>query len=236
MEYVGKYRGKVIDPRDPSQLGRVRVRVPVVHENLDNSQLPWAMPCSPYAGKDIGFFMIPPASSSVWVEFEAGEPDRPIWSGCFWEPGELPKNAQLKEAEKVQVFRTEGITFTWSNHGDNKGVSLEVESPVVNNPLRLVFNADGIELNNNNETTIRLKANEIQIDNGGGSTIVLTTRDIQLKEQATTTKLTANSIELSSTPASATFGSAGIELKHGAAAIALNTATVNVNNGALEVI
>ena len=236
MEYLGKYRGTVVNPRDPNQLGRVKVKVPVVHENLNDSQLPWAMPCTPYAGKDIGFFMIPPKDANVWVEFEAGEPDRPIWSGCFWEPGELPKNAQVKESEKVQVFKAKGITFTWRNHGDNKGVDLEVKSPVVSNPLKMIFNAEGIELNNNNKTVIRIKGNEIEIDNGGGSTIVLTTSDIQLKEQATSVKLDANSIDLSSTPATAKFGAAGIELKHGAAAVALQTATVNVNNGALEVI
>lgn len=237
MQYLGKYRGTVVDPQDPDQLGRVKVRVPIVHEALDNGQLPWAMPCTPYAGKDVGFFMIPPAEANVWVEFEQGEVERPIWSGCFWDPGELPKNAQVSEPEKVQVFQVEGITFTWSNHGDNKGVALEVENPVVQNPLKLVFNADGIELNNNNKTVIQLKANEIHIDNSGASKIVLTTRDIKLVEQTTELTLSASSVDVSSPPATAKFNAAsGIELKHGAASVTLATVSVNVNNGALEVI
>ncbi len=243
-QYLGKYRGIVINPRDPKKLGRVMVRVPVVHQELDDAQLPWALPCTPYAGQDVGFFMIPPEGANVWVEFEEGEVDLPIWSGCFWgDPDHpenlqsLPENTQVDEPENVQVFKVKGITCTWSNHGDNKGVTLEVQDPVVQNPLKLVFNAEGIELNNNNATVIRLKANEIQIDNGGSSTIVLTTSDIKLTEQSTEVALSASSVDVSSQPATAKFNAAsGIELKHGGASVALATASVNVNNGALEVI
>jgi uncharacterized protein involved in type VI secretion and phage assembly len=236
-QYLGKYRGTVVDPRDPDKLGRVKVRVPIVHEDLDEAQLPWAMPCSPYAGQDVGFFMIPPGGANVWVEFEQGEVDLPIWTGCFWESGQLPENAQVDEPEKVQVFRVEGITCTWSNHGNNKGVTLEVQDPVVQNPLKLVFNAEGIELNNNNATVIRIKSDEIQIDNRGSSTLVLTTSDITLTEQSTMVKLSASSTEIRSSPATAKFDAAsGIELKHGGASIAMAVASVNVNNGALEVV
>ena len=44
----------------------------------------WALPAVPYAGDGVGFFMIPPIGASVWIEFEHGDPDYPIWTGCFW--------------------------------------------------------------------------------------------------------------------------------------------------------
>jgi uncharacterized protein involved in type VI secretion and phage assembly len=53
------------------------------------------MPCTPYAGRDVGFFAIPPVNSNVWVEFEQGDPDYPIWSGCFWGMNELPEAAKV---------------------------------------------------------------------------------------------------------------------------------------------
>ena len=73
-EYLGKYRGVVVNNRDPLKQGRVQVRVPAV---LGESTLRWAMPCMPYAGpEEVGFFTIPPEKARVWVEFEAGDPNR----------------------------------------------------------------------------------------------------------------------------------------------------------------
>ena len=77
--YFGKYRGKVENNVDPSQLGRLQVSVPAV---LGSGQNSWAMPCTPYAGSSVGWFALPPVNSDVWVEFEQGDPDYPIWSGC----------------------------------------------------------------------------------------------------------------------------------------------------------
>lgn len=85
--YHGKYRGTVENPVDFKGMGRVQVSVPDV---LGDGTLAWAMPCTPYAGDDVGFFAIPPRGASVWVEFERGDPDYPIWSGCFWEMGQAP--------------------------------------------------------------------------------------------------------------------------------------------------
>ena len=86
-QFFGKYRGTVANNIDPQMMGRVQVSVPSV---LGEGQLSWAMPCVPYAGSGVGFFAIPPNGANVWVEFEAGDPDYPIWSGCFWGMGEAP--------------------------------------------------------------------------------------------------------------------------------------------------
>lgn len=68
-QFHGKYRGKVLKNQDPLSLGRLQVSVPAV---LGEGSLSWAMPCVPYAGKDVGFFMLPSEGSNVWVEFEGG--------------------------------------------------------------------------------------------------------------------------------------------------------------------
>ncbi len=44
----------------------------------------WALPCVPAAGIQSGVFVVPPIGSQVWVEFEQGDPDYPIWTGGFW--------------------------------------------------------------------------------------------------------------------------------------------------------
>jgi hypothetical protein len=44
----------------------------------------WAMPCLPVAGINTGVFTVPQIGSGVWIEFEHGDPDRPVWVGGYW--------------------------------------------------------------------------------------------------------------------------------------------------------
>jgi uncharacterized protein involved in type VI secretion and phage assembly len=47
----------------------------------------WALPCVPLAGPSgtpMGIYLVPPIGAGVWIEFEKGDPDYPIWVGCRW--------------------------------------------------------------------------------------------------------------------------------------------------------
>jgi Type VI secretion system/phage-baseplate injector OB domain len=76
----GKFRGIVVDNVDPEGIGRVMVKVPAV---LGVHSL-WALPCVPYSPAPPTPFEVPQPGSQVWVEFEGGNPELPIWTGCFW--------------------------------------------------------------------------------------------------------------------------------------------------------
>lgn len=77
----GKYRGTVINNIDPLQIGRIQVMAPDVAGFVPST---WAMPCVPAAGINTGMFTVPLIGSGVWVEFERGDPDYPIWVGGYW--------------------------------------------------------------------------------------------------------------------------------------------------------
>jgi hypothetical protein len=79
-KYFGKYRGMVLNNIDPMQMGRLMIQVPDISGLLPSS---WAMPCFPVTGKQMGVWVLPVIGSGVWVEFEQGDPDYPIWVGCF---------------------------------------------------------------------------------------------------------------------------------------------------------
>jgi hypothetical protein len=84
QEYYGKYRGTVLNNVDPEQRGRLMLNVPDVLGPIPSS---WAEPCVPLAGPSgppMGVYLVPPVGAGVWVEFEHGDPDYPIWSGCRW--------------------------------------------------------------------------------------------------------------------------------------------------------
>lgn len=80
-KFYGKYRGMVLNNLDPMQMGRVQVQVPDV---LGIGISSWAMPCVPFAGKQSGAYVLPQIGDGVWVEFEQGNADYPIWVGGFW--------------------------------------------------------------------------------------------------------------------------------------------------------
>ena len=96
-KFYGKYRGFVRDNNDPERLGRLRLEVPAVLGQGKANWSEWAWPCWPVGGNpDTGQHLIPDEGSSVWSEFEAGDPRYPIWSGIFVSgsnPGELPTEA-----------------------------------------------------------------------------------------------------------------------------------------------
>jgi uncharacterized protein involved in type VI secretion and phage assembly len=80
QRFYGKYRGVVTDNDDPQDLGRIKAQVPAV---MGETEVGWALPSFPFIGDGHGFFMLPEVGSMVWVEFEAGNADFPIWSGVF---------------------------------------------------------------------------------------------------------------------------------------------------------
>ena len=85
--YYGKYRGIVTDVDDPNNQLRIRATVPAV---LGEHACGWAMPAAPFAGDGHGVVLLPKVGSGVWIEFEAGRLDSPIWSGAWWAEGERP--------------------------------------------------------------------------------------------------------------------------------------------------
>ena len=92
-KYYGKYRGVVVNNIDPEKRGRIQAIVPDVSTLFPTS---WAMPCFPVAGIQAGIFALPLIGSGVWIEFEQGDPDYPIWVGCFYgTAAEVPVLAHL---------------------------------------------------------------------------------------------------------------------------------------------
>src|SRR5262249_13416086 len=158
-QFLGKFRGVVTNNVDPKLLGRVQVSVPAV---LGSGRLSWAMPCTPYAGPQVGLFLVPPIGANVWVEFEAGDPDYPILAGCFWGAGEVPASPAVPE---IKVIKTQGVTLILSDLPGAGGFTLDVSSPAVPAQLKLVFSASGIELTNGS-ASVKLSPASVSLNNG----------------------------------------------------------------------
>lgn len=99
--HFGKYRGLVADIADPESIGRIKATVPAI---FGAEQSPWAMPCLPYAGPQHGLVLLPEVGDGVWIEFEAGDLSRPIWSGCWWARDQRPE----PQGDTVRLLATSG--------------------------------------------------------------------------------------------------------------------------------
>lgn len=149
--YFGKYRGKVTNNNDPEQRGRVQVSVPSIFGDV---QLNWAMPSVPYAGMQSAFYAIPPPQANVWVEFEGGNPEKPIWSGCFWGTGEVPALALATPATVPHLlFQTTGQTTLLVSDapGPTGGIMLKTATGAM-----ITINDTGITITNGKGAVIQM--------------------------------------------------------------------------------
>jgi hypothetical protein len=150
--FYGKYRGTVLNNVDPLKTGRLMVQVADVAGVLPST---WALPCLPFAGPLSGFYAVPATGSTVWVEFEHGNPDKPVWTGCFWESADLVPPLALAGPDGVQqvVMTTVGqnVLMVSDVPGPTGGILLQVGDAVIS-----------------------VSDSGIIIDNGQGASIVLT--------------------------------------------------------------
>jgi uncharacterized protein involved in type VI secretion and phage assembly len=142
--YYGKYEGTVFDNEDPKMLGRIKARVPDV---LKDKETGWALPCTPYAGAGVGFYFIPPKNAKVWIEFEAGKLNRPIWSGCYWLESDIKEMfGAIKPtptpftAPEMKVIKTKTAMITL-NDLDGGGITIETTTG-----LKIVMDTSGITI------------------------------------------------------------------------------------------
>lgn len=105
--YYSRYRGFVVDNKDPDNLNRLRINVPEIHgDNVPNQ---WAWPQSTYAGQGYGVQCIPQTNDLIWVTFEKGNLRRPLWSHGYFAKDEI---AEELKGTHLFWFRTPaGITI-----------------------------------------------------------------------------------------------------------------------------
>jgi uncharacterized protein involved in type VI secretion and phage assembly len=152
-KFFGKYRGMVLSNVDPLQIGRLLVQVADV-EGLALSS--WAMPCFPFTGRQMGAYMLPQIGSGVWVEYEQGDPDYPIWSGCWYgSAAEAPALALAGNPASPSVVLQTGL--------QNSLVISDLPGP-----------AGGLMLKSTTGASIIVNDTGIYIQNGKGASIIMT--------------------------------------------------------------
>jgi hypothetical protein len=127
-KWFGKYRATVANNIDPLNVGRLQVQVSD-GSIAGASTLNWALPCFPIHGITV----VPPVGAHVWIEYEAGDPDYPIWTGVFYlEQSDL---ARLGSGGSFSMALQTGETVVADKKGiriaNGKGASITLVGPTV---------------------------------------------------------------------------------------------------------
>ena len=154
--FFGKFRGMVTDNQDPLSLGRIKANVPEVLLDVETG---WALPALPYSGNGVGVYTIPAPGAGVWIEFEAGDVSRPIWTGCWWGSDQIPKDETgAATTPDKKIIRTEqglllcfddgGKTITLSDSNGNNLIKFQVNQGLITMQAatKVVVEAPQIEL------------------------------------------------------------------------------------------
>jgi len=173
--YYGKYRGTVLDNADPEQRGRIVAAVPDIQGALP---LTWALPCLPMAGMLQGVHVVPPIGAQVWIEFEQGDVDYPVWVGGFWgSASDLPAAAgsqpPLPPSQNI-VVQTAGLHLLAISDATPMLMTSPKPAPgspgtggiVLRSPCgaMVVVNDAGIFINNGRGASIEMIDNTVTIN------------------------------------------------------------------------
>lgn len=164
-KYWGKYRATVINNVDPELRGRLMLMIPDVLNLIPST---WAEACAPLAGPTgppMGIYAVPPIGAGVWVEFENGDPDYPIWVGCRWgSPSDVPPlaHAGLPVAPNIVI----------QSLAQNSIIVSDLPGPVGGIILKsltgasIIVNDTGIYIQNGKGAMINMVGPAVTINNG----------------------------------------------------------------------
>jgi len=159
LGFFGIYRGKVVSVGTSTsdkegRLGQLKISVPDVYGN-EQQNLPWANCVVPFAGDNYGSLMLPKQGDGVWVQFEAGNKDHPVWlGGWFAQNKSLPSGV----GAETRVVRTpKGHTVVLDDDGNL--VKLEHKDG-----QKITLSSDSIKLEVKNGCTVEIGQSSVKIN------------------------------------------------------------------------
>jgi len=192
---LGKFRGFVVDNKDPQKRARLKLKVPSV---LGDQETDWALPCLPFGGAaGFGLFLVPEIDAQVWVEFEEGDLHRPIWTGTFWQeesgaPEEAAKDEpttrllQTPSGHIMQFDDESGEERFRLHHPTEAEIEIDKDGTIILTDasgalLRLDADAGEIVLEDANGNSITTNSTGITVEDSHGNKIETTSSGITIE-------------------------------------------------------
>ena len=160
--------GIVTNNQDPDNMGRVRVKFPMLGDDVESG---WARVVVPSAGDQRGMMMLPIQDEEVLVAFECGDTTRPYVIGSLFngtqKPGEKlaaqDGSFGLRSDKKMDVYSKEEVTFQ-----ADKTYQITVQGDVTQT-FKAAFSCDV-----SGDTTIKVQSGNVTIKAQQGNITIAT--------------------------------------------------------------
>lgn len=166
-KYLGKYRGTVANNQDPERRGRIQAIVPALSKDTPTT---WALPSVPFAYMNTGMFVLPPKDAGVWIEFEQGNPDYPIWTGGYWSDGQMPMSPTNDKAmpnkPNVVIQNGDNTFLIHGAPGAGNGIILSAGPHNGASSPKIEITKDGIKLTVGQSVGIEITSSGVTINKG----------------------------------------------------------------------
>ena len=123
-KYYGIYQGVVTNISDPEKRGRLKVKCPDVLGGSTESA--WCDPMIPVAYDNGGAFCMPAKDETVWLMFIAGDANRPVWLGGWWQKNMTPLGSTYSNVDSVRIISYADCTITMKDGTININVGAGV--------------------------------------------------------------------------------------------------------------
>lgn len=157
--------GVVTDNKDPSKLGRVKVKIPILSDKDTSFWVPIIMQG---AGKNRGWFFIPEVEDEVLVMFEQGDINRPLVVGALWGGKDKPPEKNPGSNPKRVIKSRQGSKVTF----DDEEMKIVIEDGTGKG--KLTFDS------NNNKIIIEALKGDVCFQSPTGDTQIVA-KEIEMK-------------------------------------------------------
>lgn len=192
--YFGKYRGQVKTVGEDADLGYITAIVPEIYG--DTQESPKASPCVPFAGQGHGFVALPEVDDGVWIEFEAGDISRPIWTGFWWADDEMPEPKGVltrtfittaghklvldDDAGEIHLLHSDGAEMTMTG----SDITIEIgQASITMSDGEIALKVGSTAMS----PTIKISSSEIELKNGATGIIKISTSGVDIGNGAVKT-------------------------------------------------
>lgn len=133
MIYSGLYKGIVSNIDDPEKRGRIKCLIPdVLGDRVESA---WCEPCVPVAYDYGGDFCLPQLNETIWLAFEKGNSNFPVYLGNWWQKEMTPlgANYSVSSASSVRIISFDNCSLILKDGKVNIVGDLEVSGSIVQN-------------------------------------------------------------------------------------------------------
>lgn len=145
--YRDTYFGEVVDNTDPQNLGRIKVRVEGLYDDISTSDIPWALPTNSFIGSKTGSLIVPPLGIIVAVSFMSGDPHLPVY---------LPTRVHTKDTIP-DAYSDKTLVFFETDDGDSFTIKQDEKELSINHSSGALFKID-------RDGTVHIKASKMVDD------------------------------------------------------------------------